>query len=1816
MNARQSGEGWAASGLPGNPAARPFGAVPWFRYGFWLDHADCDCFLRLLSRHQPVTFSQFFALARRRFAAPWSFPMIGLVRAVALCAALALGLCLDLGPGLGLVSAQAAEKAFKRDDLADSAIKLQAQIKGEAGPVAKSAAALKLDADAAFRRNDFRSGLQILGQIAAVAPEDSGNWLRLARSIFQIVPKNATEQTFLLERASTAAYIAYQHAATRSDEADALAVLGRALAGQQLWRPALDALRLSLEGKEVAEVRGQYETLRDEHGFRLVDYSIDSDSASPRACFQFSEELAKRTDFTPFVALAGTDKPAVSSEEKQLCVEGLRHGERYNINLRAGLPSTVKEGLPKSAEFNIYVRDRKPFVRFTGRAYVLPRTGQRGIPVVSVNTPAVKVDVFRIGDRNLINTVIDSDFQQQINRYSLSDFGDTRGQKVWSGELATATTLNQDVTTAFPVDEVLGDLQPGVYVMTASPKSPGSDSDDGQLATQWFIVSDLGIAAFSGNDGIHVFVNSLATTDTVVHADVRLIARNNEVLATKKTDDSGHVLFEPGFARGEGGLSPAMVTVTGEKADYAFLNLKTNPFDLSDRGVAGRLVPSGADAFVYAERGVYRSNEMVHLTALLRDGKGNALAGTPLTLVIERPDGVEFRRAVLPDQGAGGRSLSFPLNSAVPTGTWRVRAFTDPKGQAVGETTFMVEDYIPERLEFALDSKDKLIKADAPVELKVDGHFLYGAPASNLQLEGDVLVAPAEARPGFAGYQFGVADEETTSNERTPIEGLPETDANGAATFPVSLPKPPTSTRPQEAQIFIRMAESGGRAVERKLVLPVAPSAAEIGVKPLFSGSVSEGGKAEFDVVFVSPEGKALARDGLRYELMKIESRWQWYRQNSTWDFEPVKSTSRVADGDLVVAADHPARISFNPQAGRYRLDVKSSQADGPITSVQFDVGWYSDGSADTPDLLETSIDKPEYQSGDTMTVSVNTRIGGKLTVNVLGDRLLTTQTVEVKEGTTQVKIPVGSDWGSGAYVLATLRRPLDAAAQRMPGRAIGLKWFGIDKQARTLQVNLSPPSLVRPNSSLKIPLKIGGLNPGEDAKIVIAAVDVGILNLTNYKPPAPDDYYLGQRQLTAEIRDLYGQLIDGMQGTRGAIKTGGDSGAELQGAPPTQKPLALYSGIVTVGADGTAEVSFDIPDFAGTARVMAVAWSATKLGRATTDVIVRDPVVLTATLPRFLLTGDHGTMSMDLDNVEGTAGDYVVSVKVTGPLKVSGDPATTLKLNARQRSSMAIGLDAGAAGKAELDVDIKGPNGLSLGRHYALDVKPATQVLARRSIRTLAKGESLTLTSDMFSDLVPGTGSVSLSVGLSTALDAATILQALDRYPHGCSEQITSRAMPLLYVNELAAGAKLAQDENLDQRIKDAIEKLLARQGSNGSFGLWSAGGDDAWLDAYVTDFLTRAREKGFAVPDVLFKSALDRIRNSVVNANEPEKDGGRNLAYGLYVLARNGAAPVGDLRYLSDTKLKDIATPIAKSQLAAALALVGDRNRAERVYGSALGDLAPSPVLQFGRTDYGSALRDAAALVSLGAEGNAPRATISQAVMRVEAARGLTPYTSTQENAWMVLAARALAKETMALDLNGTPIKAALFRNYKAAEMAQPVRITNTGEAPAQAVVSVSGAPVTPEPAASNGFKIERNYFTLDGKPVDISKAKQNDRFAVVLKVTEPKPEFGHIMVSDYLPAGFEIDNPHLVSSGDSGTLDWIEDGQEPVNAQFRDDRFTAAVDRAADSKSVFTVAYVVRAVTPGKYVLPQAYVEDMYNPSRYGRTGTGAVEVRAAK
>ena len=497
-------------------------------------------------------------------------------------------------------------------------------------------------------------------------------------------------------------------------------------------------------------MRQQYERLREEHGFRVLDYTVDADAASPRVCFQFSEDLpGRRTDFSPFVAVAGQDKPALSVQDRQLCVEGLRHGERYAVTLRAGIPSVVKETLSRSAEYSVYVRDRKPSVRFAGKAYVLPRTGQRGIPVVSVNATAVTVEIYRIGDRNLVGSVVGRDFQTSLDRYDLERLAAQRGFQVWKGEMAVEQKLNTDVTTAFPVDQAIGTIAAGVYVVVAEPAGVIGKDEYEALATQWFIVSDLGLTAFSGNDGIHAFVHSLDTARPKGAIEIRLMSRGNEILARKRSGDAGYVHFEANLTRGEGALSPAMLIAADDRGDYAFLNLKAPAFDLGDRGVSGRMVPGGLDAFVYAERGVYRSGETVQVTALLRDA-----AAAPRSAAAHAGGGAARRRRIPPQRrrrSGPGRALARDCAGAVGADRHlagarlrRPQASAGRRGYLHGRGLCARPAGVRSRRRCAVASP-----RSSRAQITVEGRYLYGAPAAGLGLEGELIVAAGERAGGI-----------------------------------------------------------------------------------------------------------------------------------------------------------------------------------------------------------------------------------------------------------------------------------------------------------------------------------------------------------------------------------------------------------------------------------------------------------------------------------------------------------------------------------------------------------------------------------------------------------------------------------------------------------------------------------------------------------------------------------------------------------------------------------------------------------------------------------------------------------------------------------------------------------------------------------------------------------------------------------------------------------------------------------------------------------------------------------------------------------
>jgi alpha-2-macroglobulin len=483
-----------------------------------------------------------------------------------------------------------------------------------------------------------------------------------------------------------------------------------------------------------------------------------------------------------------------------------------------------------------------------------------------------------------------------------------------------------------------------------------------------------------------------------------------------------------------------------------------------------------------------------------------------------------------------------------------------------------------------------------------------------------------------------------------------------------------------------------------------------------------------------------------------------------------------------------------------------------------------------------------------------------------------------------------------------------------------------------------------------------------------------------------------------------------------------------------------------------------------------------------------------------------------------------------------------------------------------------------------------------------------------------------------------AGLLTQLDRYPYGCAEQTVSRALPLIAANQLSLLAGLATDGALKERVQSAIERVLEMQESSGAFGTWGPRNGDLWLTSYVMDFLTRAKEAGYVVKPLAFTQALDRLHNFTSYAQDFEK-GGEARAYALYVLARNGRAPIGDLRYYIDTRLERFSTALGKAHLGAAIAMLGDKERAEKAFRAALVDMG-GKFNDSARTDYGSGLRDGAALIALATESSmmtADAPILAAVLAKTYASR---TYTSTQEQAWMLLAAKAMAdqgKDTM-LTVNGQPQKGAFSRALTVAEAQNGVlTIANTSDTETRAVISVIGAALTPEPAASKGFRLERSFYSLDGKKLDLKSVKQSDRMVVVLKL-ESLDAGGRVMLVDRLPAGLEIENSRLVDGGDIKTLEWLKSSIKPEHAEFRDDRFVAAFNLfskeqmtsaravegdedgeeapAAASKeapaSSATVAYIVRAVTPGSFLHPAATVEDMYRPDRFARTASGRLDV----
>ena len=1652
----------------------------------------------------------------------------------------------------------------------------------------KAAAAVSENAVAAER---------LLGRVVMLTDEPDA-WLDLGRAY-----SARRNQDWEIRQAAVSAAL---NGVLRADKpqvrATALNQLAEALEAHDRGREGLDLLKMSQALAPRQTTRERLADARARHGFRVIDHTVSRDIAAPRACVTFSEPVAEGVDLEPYVRVEGEDLP-VEASDRQVCIDGLEHGKTYEITLRSGLPAAASgERLLEDVTIDAYIRDRSPSVSFAGRSYVLPKTAEAALPVTTVNLDEIDLRIHRVDDRNLLRAIQERFFTANLSTYRENDLTDQLGAQVWEGVGAVERRLNEDVVTRLPLSEAIGDFEAGVYVAVARTQSETEDWED--AATQWFVVTDLGLTTTLADDGLHVFVNGLSDAEAQEGVTLTLLARNNEVLGEAVTDADGYVAFAPGLTRGERGSAPALLTAERKAGDFAFLDLTTPGFDLSDRGVEGRAAPGPVDIFATTERGAYRPGETVHTTILARDAGAEAIDDLPLTVIVERPDGVEHLRRTVTDEGAGGRAVSVGLTNTAMRGTWTMRVHADPEGASLSRLSFLVEDFLPQRIDFDLTAPEGRISlADTPA-IGVEAAYLYGAPAASLPIEGEAVVKAVRKLDAFPNFEFGLEDEQQTTWVRGLEPGF-ETDEAGRASVPLVLPEGVQSSRPLSLSAVIRVRDGSSRPVERTLDMPLASDRAMLGVRTVSEGTVRSGEEAAFEVIAVGPDGERVAVDGAVWTLSRLRTRYQWYNIDGRWDYEPITRREGIASGEIAVGAEMAAKIASAVDWGRYELRVGAKGDPSIATSTRFSAGWYAPvAGSGTPDVLQVSLDEADYALGDTATLRVEARNGGTLLVQVLGAGLVASRREIIEEGVSEIALPVTEEWGAGAYVVATLLRPMDEEAKRNPARAMGLAWLPVDPGDRVLDMGFVIGDEADPRGPLDASVTIAGLDAGTRAYVTVAAVDVGVLNVTGFEYPEAPDFYFGQRALGAEMRDVYGRLIDGLDGAMGQVRSGGGALGTSPAPPPIEDLVAFFSGVVETDADGVAKVGFDLPDFNGTVRLMATGWTAEAVGTAEKDVLVRDPVVVSVSAPRFLSPGDESRVLVELAHAFGETGETRVVLNGDAELTL-GETTKTVTLGEGEQVALSIPVIAETVGDPEIRLVATTPEGKRLTKTVRLPVRANDPMIARQNrIPLSAEGGTFTIDESAFAGLLPGTGRASLVVGPLATFDTAGMLGRLDLYPYGCTEQTTSRAMPLLYYSDVAKTLGLAPGgRGIETRVNGAIERILSNQTGSGAFGLWRPSSGDFWLDAYVTDFLSRAREAGYAVPDRAFEAALSNLRNRVSYAGDFDA-GGEALAYALMVLAREGSAAIGDLRYYADTKGEAFGSPLAKAQLGAALALYGEQRRADAMFRLASAETGERE--RGWRDDYGTALRDTAGVLTLAVEAGSEAVDAERLTARIAEGFEDKRWTSTQEKVWALLAANALLKDaaTTSIRVNGTAMDGSVLE----VRDGETLRLENTGDEAVSAMLTTFGVPTEPEPAGGNGYAIRRTYYTMEGDAVSPEEVARDARLVVVLDVDVQRSAQARLMVDDALPAGFEIDNPSLLRAGDIAALDWLPETANARHAEFRSDRFIAAVDGAQD----FSLAYIVRAISPGVFHHPAALVEDMYRPEFRARTAAGTVRV----
>ncbi|HSZ25365.1 MAG TPA: MG2 domain-containing protein, partial [Cytophagaceae bacterium] len=1454
----------------------------------------------------------------------------------------------------------------------------------------------------------------------------------------------------------------------------------------------------------------------------------------------------------------------------------------------------------------------------------LTSKGEKNVAIRIINVPKIKVRVYKIYENNILQFLKSNSYYNDYyeDEYSSSDYSGMSdfGDVVMEREYNSKNLKKSGGTHLMNLDfQDINSLK-GLYVLTVS-----SEEDQWVKASKIVSISDIGLIVKESEDDIYVFANSILTTEKLGGIEVNLISSNNQSVYKATTDGEGVAKFLDVKKKAPGFKINMVTCKKGDDFNYALFeetSVETSQYDIG--GAYNN--SSGYEAFIYGEREIYRPGDTIHVNSVVRNREWKPLKEVPVKVKLILPNGKEFaaKRGMLNLEGA--YATDFILPASTITGTYTVEVYS-ANDLLLNSKLISVEEFIPDRIKVNTVLNNEIIRLNQKVEVTATALNLFGPPATGRNYEIEMTLKRKYFSPkGFEDYNFQINALKENSYPNDLRQG--KTDQKGEAKESFSISDAYKNSGILDGDVYVTVFDESGRPVHQVNSFDVITQETFIGLK-YFDYYVDIHKPIQMPLVAVNKDGKPLSSFQSRVQVVRYD--WQTVMEKNYNGYRYVSQKKEVVLEDkLFTISGTTTFYSFRPtQSGSYEVRVKLPGADGYVAQQFYAYGWgttqNSSFEVDNEGKVTIEMDKSKYEVGDEAKLLFKTPFAGKILVTIERDKVYDYFYLETDKKSATKTITIKEEYLPNVFISATLIKPNGESSMPL---TVGHGYAPLVVEKRSNKIDLKIEAAEKSRSNTKQKIYIQATNGNSDIELTVAVVDEGILQLKNTKSPDPYAFFYRKKALEVNAYDIYPKLLPELSLRKTSSVAGDGYNLEKRANPLNNRRVKLvsfWSGKLKTGSDGKAMYEINIPPFSGDLRIMAVAYQGNAFGSASKNMKVADPIIVSTSLPRFLSPGDTALVPMTLTNTTNSTAEVMTQLSATGPLVVVGNALQRISIKGNSEQMLQFKVYAKKeVGEGKITSVVTAFNE-KLKEETNLTVRAPSSLIKQSGSGQVAAGtaEQVAFTTN----LIPSSVESQLTLSRSPIIQFSKELDYLLGYPHGCVEQTVSKAFPQLYFNDIikSIGAKRKSLEDPNRNVEEAIRKLSAMQLHNGSLSYWLGGYEESWWGTvYAAHFLKEASKAGFEVSNTMLEKMYGYMQQKVKEKTtydynyynngvyRTKQIPAKEIFYSLYILAAVGRQDLSMMNYYKSNK-NSLALD-SRYLLASTYQMLGDHTSARVLLPS--GFDGEKSINAFGGSFY-SYIRDMAISLSVLVDSDPNNPQVGILAQHLSKQMKEQEYLSTQERAFAFIALGKIAKRinesTATAEITA---EGKLVGSYKGGTLVvnknlvnKNITITVKGTGSLYYFWQMEGFSSDGNVKEEDKFiRVRKTFYDRSGNMINGKTFHQNDLVVVKLTVsTLDKSSVDNVVVTDILPAGFEIENPRLSETAD---MQWIKDNASPEYFDIRDDRINLFTTVNGNVKSYY---YVVRAVSKGSFYMGPVSADAMYNGEYHSYNGAGIINVK---